>query len=131
MSVFREVKVFLSFEFARFSSTALIIVSYKPDCVSRSLFLEISVRIQLTARFSVLFEIQTFYLRGIPFHQLGSLLLVSSAEPKFYNFPTRSSQLCSSRSILEAKIRIPGEIIYRATSRQLIYKPTINLQADI
>ena len=98
MSVFREVKVLLSFEFARFSSTALIIVHVasviNPIVSPEALFLEISVRIQLTARLIVLFKIQIFYLRGTPFHQLGSLLLVSSAEPKSDNFPTRSSQPC-------------------------------------
>ena len=86
----------LSFEFERFSSTALIIVhvsSVVNPIVSSEAFLEISVRIQLTARFSVRFEIQIFYLRGTPFPQLGSLLLVS-AEPKSVNLPTRSSQPC-------------------------------------
>ena len=89
--------MFLSFEFERFSSTALIIVVasvINPSVSPEAFFLEISVRIQLTARFSVRFEIQIFYLRGTLFHQLGSLLLVSSAEPKSVNLPTRSSQPC-------------------------------------
>ena len=89
--------MFLSLEFERFSSTALIIVhvsSVINPIVSPEAFLEISIRIQLTARFSVRFEIQIFYLRGTPFRQLGSLLLVSSAEPESINLPTRSSQPC-------------------------------------
>ena len=89
----------MSLEFERFSSTALIIVhvsSVINPIVSPEAFLEILVRIQLTARFSVRFEIQIFYLRGLflssDFRQLGSLLLVSSAEPKSVNLPTKSSQ---------------------------------------
>ena len=88
--------MFLSLEFGKFSSTALIIVhvsSVINPIVSPEAFLEISVRIQLT-RFSVRFEIQIFCLRGTPFRQLGSLLLVSSPEPKSVNLPTRSSQPC-------------------------------------
>ena len=87
----------MSLEFERFSSAALIIVhvsSVINPIVSPEAFLEISVRIQLTARFSVRFEIQIFYLRGAPFRQLGSLFLVSSAEPKSVNRPTRLCQPC-------------------------------------
>ena len=82
--------MFLSFEFEIVHVASVINPSVSPE----AFFLEISVRIQLTARFSVRFEIQIFYLHGTPFHQLGSLLLVSSAEPKSVNLPTRSSQPC-------------------------------------
>ena len=89
--------MFLSLEFERFSSTAWFIVHVSPvinPIVSPEAFLEISVRIQLTIRFSVRFEIQIFYLRDTPFRQLGSLLLVSSEEPKSVHLATRSSQPC-------------------------------------
>ena len=82
--------MFLSFEFERFSSTALIIVVasvINPSVSPEAFFRDISWD-------PVYREIQIFYLRGTPFHQLGSLLLVSSAEPKSDNFPTRSSQPC-------------------------------------
>ena len=81
----RRSKSVLSLEFERFSSTALIIVhvsSVISPIVSPEAFLEMLFRIQLTARFSARFEIQIIYLRGAPFSQIGSLLLLSSGEPK-------------------------------------------------